>query len=141
MHTTLDDTTVNQHLSVLDPKQAQLMALLRKLILDNDKGVSERIEDGKWLHGYFKYDSPSGHFVYALGARSNGKVSLHLMTYYGSPDVQQKYGSSLKPYISGKSCFDFSAGADLPIEILENILRDGSKHLDEYVSQLKTSKG
>jgi hypothetical protein len=109
-----------------------VIAELRDIVLEGDPDVSERLEDGKWLSGYLKYDSPGGAFVYAIGAKSNGMVSFHAMTYYGSPDLRRRVADALARNVAGRSCFDFDPTHPLPAEAISQMVSRGSEYVDSF---------
>jgi hypothetical protein len=133
----LDPVQFTQFIQSISKAQAEIVTLLRNTVLTEDPQVRERIEEGKWLHGYLKYDSPHGTFVYAIGAKANGKVSFHTMTFYGSPILQQHYGALLTPFLSGKSCFDFTSAQDIPLGVIQSLVHNGSQYIDESVPRTR----
>lgn len=84
---------------------------------------------------------PQGQFVYAIGTKANGAVSFHAMTYYGSEDLQTRYGRQLESFVAGRSCFDYSRLDKIPVEALHALIRRGSQPLDEYVARLRRCCG
>lgn len=71
------------------------MQALRKLIKKNAPRLEDKISDGKWFKGLLVYETAAGQFAYALGPRSGGKTTFHMMPYYGSPAYfQRKYGEN-----------------------------------------------
>jgi hypothetical protein len=56
----LDQIQLSECLRNLSGMQTEIITLLRTAILTEDPQVSERLEEGKWLRGYLKYDSPKG---------------------------------------------------------------------------------
>jgi hypothetical protein len=133
----LDQVQLSEFLRNLSGTQTEIVTLLRTAILTEDPQVSEHLEEGKWLHGYLKYESPKGHFIYAIGAKANGAVSFHAMTYYGSKDLQERYGAILKPFVAGKSCFDSTRLEEVPSAVLPALIRHGSQHVDERVTEVR----
>ena len=99
---------------------------LRRLILENSRGLQESINRGKWLAGYIFY-SHNSKMIYAIGAKKGKKVSFHMMPYYGSPTLQAKYGKALEKFQSGKSCIEFVNFSDLPESALVAIIRSGTE--------------
>lgn len=114
------------------PGQAYVIAELRDIVLDGDPDVSERLEDGKWLSGYVKYDSPGGAFVYAIGVKSNGLVSFHAVTYYGSRVLSRRVADALAGTVAGRSCFDFDPRRPLPAAAIGQMVSRGSEYVDSF---------
>jgi hypothetical protein len=133
----LDQVKLAEFLYRLSSMQAEIVTLLRATILTEDPQAHERLEEGRWLHGYLKYESPHGRLVYAIGAKANGAVSFHAMTYYGSQELQERYGRQLEPFVAGKSCFDFPRLDEIPVEALHALVRNGSLRIDEYVAGMR----
>jgi hypothetical protein len=82
------------------------------------------------------YSTIEGHFVYALGPRSRGKITFHMMPYYSSPALQKKYGPSLKKFLSGKSCILFKQVDDLPLTAIKEIIGSGTKKYRTLMNQM-----
>jgi hypothetical protein len=136
-HVGSKEVQLSEFLQDLSDTQAEIVTLLRTAILTEDPQVSERLEQGKWLRGYLKYESPKGQFIYAIGSKVNGAVSFHAMTYYGSKDLQEHYGAVLKPFAAGKSCFDFTQLEEIPGSVLLALVRHGSQRVDERVAEVR----
>jgi hypothetical protein len=128
---------VEKYLSELEPLQKANVLEIRKLIQKNSPGLTEKVSDGKWLKGLIVYTTAEGHFVYALGPRSRGRTSFHMMPYYGSLALQKKYGSTLKKFLSGKSCILFKRSDDLPLAVIKEIIRSGTKKYRAVMNQMK----
>ena len=132
--------TVEKYLSELEPEQKANVLEIRKLIQRYAPGLTEKVSDGKWLKGLIVYYTAEGHFVYALGPRSHGKTSFHMMPYYGSPILQKKYGSTLKKFLSGKSCIMFKQVDDLPLTAIKEIIGSGTKKYINLMSQMAKNR-
>ncbi len=133
----LDAAQLALFMQPLNQLQSEIVTILRDVVVMEDPQVDERIEDGKWLHGYLKYDSPQGNFIYAIGAKASGKIAFHAMTFYGSQVLQERYGPALNPFLTGKSCFDFNAPQDVPVSVLAAMVHNGAQHIDESVARHK----
>ena len=127
---------VEKYLSELEPQQKANVLEIRKLIQKYAPGLTEKVSDGKWLKGLIVYTTTEGYFVYALGPRSRGKTTFHMMPYYGSPVLQKRYGSSLKEFMSGKSCILFKQVDDLPHAALKEIIGSGTKKYRAMMNQM-----
>jgi hypothetical protein len=113
---------------------------IRNLIKKYAPGLTEKVSDGKWLKGLIVYSTTEGHFVYALGPRSRGKTTFHMMPYYGSPALQKKYGSALKKFLSGESCIMFKHVGDLPLTALKEIIGSGTKNYRRLMNQMAKNR-
>ena len=140
MHTTLSGDHIESYVQQFSPDQAESIRTLREIILKNAPGLIEEIDDGKWFGGLLTYTTPSGQFVFALGPRSNGYTTFHMMPFYGSKSLQEKHTQSLKKFLSGKSCIKFLHATDLPQEALVDIIANGTKQMAEIMAAFKTNK-
>jgi hypothetical protein len=106
------------------------------MILETDPTLSERIDEGKWFGGMLVYDAPSGFFLFALGARAAGKSTFHMMPYYGSKELQSKYGPSLKKVLSGKSCALFTTVDEPLLETFRAIVEAGAGPVRQKMEEM-----
>lgn len=98
---------------------------LRALITKHTESLCEEINHGKWLTNYVFYTFEST-MVYAIGPKGKSKTSLHMMPYYGSAALQEKYRPTLSPYLTGKSCIAFRNFNELPGSSVIGILEAGT---------------
>ena len=107
-------------------QQAKAIRALRKLIKENTNNLEETVNQGKWLHGYIFYSHQS-QMIFALAPRGTTKTTLHMMPFYGSKELQLRHQNALAPFLTGKSCIEFKDFSELPLENLQNIVKEGTK--------------
>jgi hypothetical protein len=71
--------------------QQAIVRSLREILTQRADGLTERVNDGKWLNGYLFFDGPDGQMVFAIGLTAGSSVTLHLMPFYGSGELQDRY--------------------------------------------------
>lgn len=125
----LSDEAIENYLQPLDPAQVEIITLLRGLILESGQGLDERIETGKWYTGLLVYDAPGRLTTYALGPRSGGYTTFHMMPLYGSPVLQERHGATLKPILSGKSCIKVRSIEQIPLAAVRDIIAAGPRYI------------
>jgi hypothetical protein len=136
----LTNKQFDQYLAPLTQPQAESITSIRALINQYDPGLSEQIDTGKWYGGLLVYRNSDESTVYALGPRANGKTTFHILPYYASSELQEKYGKVLAQYLSGKSCLLFAPVDELPIAALAEVISGGSKRLAQAKDSLSNRK-
>lgn len=129
----LSNDEFEDYLRPLGTDQVASIRAVRALILEISPHLTEAIDSGKWFSGLLTYTAPGGVFAYALGPRSGGFTTLHMMPYYASPTLQQRHGGALKKLLSGKSCIRFKHFSDIPEGVLSDIFISGPAALEEAV--------
>lgn len=127
----LSDSAFEEYLKPLEPDQAAAIRSVRELLRETSPNLVEAIDDGKWFGGLLTYTAPSGTFAYALGPRSGGFTTFHMMPYYASEVLQQRHGTALKTLLTGKSCIRFRHFGDVPETALRDILSSGPLALEQ----------
>jgi hypothetical protein len=125
------------YVAPLTEEQAASVRALRKLIWEHAPALVEKVDDGKWFGGLLTYYTPSDQFVFALGPRSKGQTTFHMMPFYGSKSLQEQHTPSLKRFLSGKSCIKFTHATDLPEGALADIIANGTKQMDEIMASFQ----
>ena len=110
----LSPVEIDIFLTSASPDQQAIVRTLRQIITQRADGLAERVNTGKWLKGYLFYEGPGDEMVFAIGLTAARTVTLHLMPYYGSRELQDRYGTTLGPFQVGKSCLRFADPAKLP---------------------------
>lgn len=118
----LSDDVIDEYLKPLSPEQAQAIRSVRALVLEGAPSLVEAIDQGKWFTGLLTYNTPDGVFVFALGPRSGGSTTFHMMPYYASGALQDRHGAPLRKLLSGKSCIRFKRYSDVPDGVLQDII-------------------
>jgi hypothetical protein len=120
---------LGEYLEPLDTNQAESVRLLRQLLQECEPDLNEAVCADKWYGGLLVYTAANGYPIYALGPRSAGKTTLHMMPYYGSSVLQERHGAALKKFASGKSCLMFVSASELPLDAIRDICTGGSQKL------------
>ncbi len=136
----LDDESIQSYLAPLESNQQEAIRGLRQLVFQYNPTLKEEIDQGKWFGGMLVYATKEGQFLYALGPRVQGYTTFHMMPYYGSKELQAKYGEQLKKFLSGKSCIKFKKFQDLPLVAIEGILQVGTSEVLKFMAELKAKK-
>ena len=105
-------------LTSASPGQQVIVRTLREIITRRAGGLAERVNTGKHLTGYLFYEGPGDQMVFAIGLTAARTVTLHLMPYYGSRELQDRHGAVLGPFQVGKSCLRFADPAELPADAI-----------------------
>ncbi len=125
------------YLNPFTESQRNAISELKKLINKFAPNLEEQIDNGKWYKGLITYKTPDGNFVYAVGPRTGGFTTFHMMPYYASGELQTHYGAELKKFLSGKSCIQFKQFSDIPKEALIDIIKQGPRIMTDALAQHK----
>jgi hypothetical protein len=105
-------------LTSASPDQRAIVRTLREIITRRAGGLAERVSTGKQLTGYLLYEGPGDQLVFAIGLTAARTVTVHLMPYSGSRELQDRYGAALGPFQVGKDCLRFADPAELPADAI-----------------------
>jgi hypothetical protein len=97
----LSPVEIDIFLTSASPDQQAIVRTLREIITRQAGELAERVNMGKWLKGYLFYEGPGEQMVFAIGLTAARTVTLHLMPYYGSRELQDRYGAALGPFQVG----------------------------------------
>lgn len=122
----LSPEEIDAYLEPLTEDQRASVRAFRSLIQQHCPDLAEKVDTGKWFRGMLTYTSPEGTFLYALGPRSGGDSTFHMMPYYASPVLKDRHGEALKKLESGKSCIRFKRPDQVPMDAIEDILVNGT---------------
>ena len=122
----MNDVDFTAWLTTCGNRQVKAISSMRKLIKENTNNLEETVNQGKWLHGYIFYSHQS-QMIFALAPRGTTKTTLHMMPFYGSKELQLRHQNALAPFLTGKSCIAFKDFSELPLENLQNIVKEGTK--------------
>ncbi len=136
----LPKETIKSYLKLLSAEQSGSIMAIRALLSTNAPTLVEQVDEGKWFKGLLTYTLPSGQFAFALGPRASGFTTFHMMPYYGSKELQERHGPTLKKFLSGKSCIKFKNYTDLPEECLVDIITKGTTQLSTIYTQFVRKK-
>ncbi len=128
----MDDSVFASYVEDLSAQQASTIAMIRTIVTVNAPQLQESINNGRWLSNYLFYSADSS-MIYAIGPKAANKIAFHMMPYYGSALLQEKYGEQLGPYLTGKSCVTFKNPEQVPIAVLEDIVASGTGPMIELM--------
>jgi hypothetical protein len=117
-------------LTSASPGQQVIVRTLREIITRRAGGLAERVNTGKHLTGYLFYEGPGDQMVFAIGLTAARTVTLHLMPYYGSRELQDRHGAVLGPFQVGKSCLRFADPAELPADAIGAVADATPRYLE-----------
>lgn len=118
----LTDEQIDIYLAPLTPEQATNIRAVRAMILEQNLAWEEEIDEGKWFGGLLVYYVDQRIYAFALGPRSGGFTTLHMMAYYGSAVLNERHGAALKKFASGKSCIKFKDFSQVPQDAIRDII-------------------
>lgn len=136
----LSDQEFSKYVSSCNKDQTDNILAVRELILEHCPDLVEAVDDGKWFGGLLTYNTPTGMFVYALGPRTGGFTTFHMMPYYGSTGLQERHGPLLKKFLTGKSCIKFKQFAELPEASIRDILGSTSRFIEVATAMMAQRK-
>jgi hypothetical protein len=122
---TLSRVEIDIFLSSASPGQQAIVRALRDIITRRASGLTERVSTGKELielKSYLIFEGPGGHMVFAIGLTAARTVTVHLMPYDGSRELQDRHGAALGPFLVGKSSVRFADPAELPADAIAAIV-------------------
>ena len=117
-------------LTSASPGQQAIVRTLREIITRRAGGLAERVNTGKHLTGYLFYEGPADQMVFAIGLTAARTVTLPLMPYYGSRELQDRHGAALGPFQVGKSCLRFADPAELPADAIGAVADATPRYLE-----------
>jgi hypothetical protein len=121
---TLSRVEIEIFLSSASPSQQAIVRTLRDIITRRASGLTERVNTGKELielKSYLIFEGPGGRMVFAIGLTAARTVTVHLMPYDGSRELQERHGAALGPFLIGKSRVRFADPAELPADAIAAI--------------------
>jgi hypothetical protein len=120
----LSPVEIDIFLSSASPGQRDIVRALREIITSRAGGLAERVNTGKELielKSYLIFEGPCDTMVFAIGLTAARTVTVHLMPYGGSRELQDRHGAALGPFLVGKSCLRFADPAELPADAIAAI--------------------
>jgi hypothetical protein len=129
---TLSRVEIDIFLSSASPGQQAIVRALRDIITRRAGGLTERVNTGKELielKSYLIFEGPGGKLVFAIGLTAARTVTVHLMPYDGSRELQDRHGAALGPFLVGKSTVRFADPAELPADAIAAIADATSGYL------------
>jgi hypothetical protein len=118
------DSKTKEYISAQPADRQPVLSDLHSIILDKDKSVVPEIEPmmGKEMIIYKSH----GTMKYALSSVKK-YMSLHVLPIYVSKTLFEKYQPLLDKASFQKGCINFSSAAEMPLEIVRQLIADCSK--------------
>jgi hypothetical protein len=114
----LSSVEIDIFLTSASPGQRAIVRALREIITGRAAGLAERVSRDKALTGYLVYEGPGDQLVFAIGLTGARTVTLHLMPYDGSRELQARYGAAFGPFEVGQGYLRFGDLEELPAEAI-----------------------
>ncbi|MEI2272428.1 DUF1801 domain-containing protein [Sphingobacterium sp. ML3W] len=116
---------IEQYISTLSQTEQQAISQFRKVILENDKAVSESF--GKFMSNpnAISYNE-QGVFKYGLTVAKN-YISFHSLVMYSKPQLMDELKSKLPKAKFQKGCINFKSLDEFPESILVDHMQISSK--------------
>ena len=114
----LSSVELDIFLTSASPDQRAIVRTLRDIIARRAGDLAERVNKDKELTGYLLFEGPGGRLVFAIGLTGASTVTLHLMPYQGSRELQDRYGAAFGPFQVGKDRLRFADPAELPVDAI-----------------------
>jgi hypothetical protein len=118
----LSSVEIDIFLTSASPDQRDIVRILREIITRRADGLAERVSRDKALTGYLRYEGPGDQMVFAIGLTGGRTVTLHLMPYSGSRELQDQCGAAFGPFQVGKECLRFGDPAELPVAAIGTVV-------------------
>jgi hypothetical protein len=125
----LSSVELDIFLTSASPDQRAIVRTLREIITRRAGGLAERVSRDKSLTGYLVYESPGDQLVFAIGLTGARTVTLHLMPYNGSRELQARYGAAFGPFEVGQGCLRFGDLEELPAEAIGAVVDATPRYL------------
>jgi hypothetical protein len=114
----LSSVELDIFLTSASPDQRAIVRTLRDIISRRAGGLAERVNRDKELTGYLLFEGPGDQLVFAIGLTGASTVTLHLMPYQGSRELQDRYGAAFGRFQVGKDRLRFADPAELPVDAI-----------------------
>ena len=114
----LSSVELDIFLTSASPDQRAIVRTLRDIISRRAGDLAERVNKDKELTGYLLFEGPGNRVVFALGLTGARTVTVHLMPYHGSRELQDRYGAAFGPFQVGRDRLRFADPAELPVDAI-----------------------
>lgn len=133
--------SISEYISKQSPERQKILNEIHEIISQTDLSIKAGVEPmmGKEM---IVYKAP-GIFKYGLSSVKN-YISLHIMPIYASPTLYSKYKLLLRNANFQKGCINFKSEADMPLDIVKDLIKDCSKIdlqkiKEDYIKSKKSS--
>lgn len=136
--------TVEQYLSELPAERREIVAAVRRLILEKlPAGFEEAMNWGMICYQVplARFKAPNGQPLMYLGlAAQKSSYTLHAMSVYGDGErwLREAFERAGRKLDMGKACIHFRRLEDLPLEVIAELV--GRTSVDEYVAWYEASR-
>lgn len=116
---------------------------VRAFIHKHAPQLTEQPGSTKWTDGHCVFvdnSETADQYIFMVGALKNGKVTWHMMPLYGLPEIQKRWADDIKPFVSGKSCIQFSKFDELPEPALMDIVKNGTPQFSDVLKAMAEKK-
>ena len=114
----LSSVELDIFLTSASPDQRAIVRTLRDIISRRAGDLTERVNTDKELTGYLLFEGPGDRLVFAIGLTGASTVTLHLLPYQGSRELQDRYGAAFGPFQVGRDRLRFADPAELPVDAI-----------------------
>lgn len=114
----LSSVELDIFLTSASPDQRAIVRTLRDIITRRAGDLAERVNKDKELTGYLLFEGPGNRLVFAIGLTGARTVTVHLMPYHGSRELQGRYAAAFGPFQVGKDRLRFADPAELPADAI-----------------------
>ncbi len=121
----IEHVTAEEYISTLKENEQNVIQLFRKIILENDKAVSENF--GKLMKNpnAFCYNEQDV-FKYGITVSKN-HISFHSLVMYSNPELMNELKTKLKKVKFQKGCINFKSLDDFPLSVFAEHIQTSSK--------------
>lgn len=125
----LSSVELDIFLTSASPDQRAIVRTLRDIISRRAGDLAERVNKDKDLTGYLLFEGPGDRLVFAIGLTGASTVTLHLMPYQGSRELQDRYGAAFGPFQVGRDRLRFADPAELPVDAIGAVAKAAPGYL------------
>ncbi|NAS31955.1 hypothetical protein GTQ40_13290 [Flavobacteriaceae bacterium R38] len=123
----------------LSEEEKDIINTMRKIILETDLKVKERVGDIMSSKNCFLYEE-DGVFKYGL-AKTKNHFTFHSMVMYANPPVHKFIVENSKSLKIQKGCINFNTSNEFPLELFKEFLTISAKtDFTPVINHYKTKK-
>lgn len=117
--------TAEQYINSLSENKQNIIRQFRKIILENDKSVTENFGKLMSNENAFCYNEQDV-FKYGLTIAKN-HISFHSLVMYANPELMDELKTKLKKVKFRKGCINFKMLEDFPLSIFAEHIQIAAK--------------
>lgn len=115
---------VAEYIAKQESPRKEILSSIHKMITMADKNVKPKV--GKMMGKEMIIYDCDGMMKYAL-SNVKAHISLHVLPMYGSVKIHTTYKKLLSKAKFQKGCINFTAAEEMPLSIVQDLIRDCSK--------------